>query len=494
MSEENTSYSRIFKGIAVFGGVQFIQILVRIVRGKLASILIGAKGMGLTSIYTSSVSLIVSVAGLGMSSSGVRDISEASTIKDIEERNEKISIINQCFYLTYILGFVLCFALSPLLSYFTFGDFSYTISFALLSFYVLFEICNSHHIVILQGMGLIKKLASATITITISTLVLAVAFYYFFGLDGIIPVMILGSLIGAAIRYNQVRKLHIPFKWHPIKKVLKESKTMISIGSVSLMSLIMNSIMIYLLNIFLSRYGTIEVVGYFNAANSIIIQSVSMIFAAMSADYYPRLAKIAHNREETNLAVNRQTEVLCYIAVPILGIMIVASYLIVYILLSKEFLVITDFMKWVAMATAFQVYSYPLGHVIWAKGDLKVLFYLNGLYMSTSRLVVYVIGYYLGGLEGLGYAMCVINAFNFFLHSLILKKRYGYERDAVAKRNIFYLIPLLAVVFLSIQNNPYLYAFAILIVAAISTDCFIKLNKKLNLIQSIQVRLKKNKQ
>lgn len=490
MSEDN-SYSRIFKGIAVFGGVQFIQILVRIVRGKLASILIGAKGMGLTSIYTSSVGLIVSTAGLGMSSSGVRDISEATTIKDINERNEKITVINQCFYLTYILGFFLCLALSPLLSYTTFGDFSHTLTYCLLSFYVVFEICNSHHIVILQGMGLIKKLASATITITISTLVLAVAFYYFFGLDGIIPVMILGSLIGAAVRYNQVRKLKIPFKWHPIKKVLKESKTMISIGSVSLMSLIMNSLMIYVLNIFLSRFGTIETVGYFNAANSIIIQSVSMIFAAMSADYYPRLAKIANNREETNMAVNRQTEVLCYIAIPILGIMIIASSLIIYLLLSSEFLVITNFTKWVALATAFQVYSYPLGHVIWAKGDIKVLFYLNGLYTSTSRLIVYIIGFYLGGLEGLGYGMCAINAFNCILYSILLKKRYGYERDATAKRNILYLLPLFIVVLLTIQDNPYLFSLSIIIMIVVSVDCFKRLDSKLYLVQNIKHRIRK---
>lgn len=489
---DNNSYSRIFKGIAVFGGTQLVNILVKIIRGKLVSILLGAKGMGLASLFSSSSNIVVNFSGLGLNASGVRDISEASTIEDEQLRKEKLSIINQCYFMTYILGFILSIAFSPLLSYWTFGDYSYTLTFCVLSIFVVLELCGVHNIAVLQGMGMIKKLAKSTITITITTFVSAMACYYFWGLNGIIPAMLIGAFLNASIRYNQVRQLNIPFKWYPIRDVLKQSKTMMSVGTVSLMSLMMNSIMLYVVNIFIKKFGTIEDIGYYNAANAIILQSVSMLFAAMSADYYPRLAKIAGNREETNMAVNKQTEVLCYIAMPILGLMIVASSLVIYILLSSDFLVITNFVKWIALGTAFKVFSYPLGHVIWAKGDVMILFYLEGIYNSSMRLVVYVLAYYLGGLDGLGYGICAVNAINLIIYSLILYKRYGYVRDSISKKNMLFLLPICAMVLLSIQNNPYLYTIAIIMELFVSVVCLKKLDTKLKLVSNIKSRMFKN--
>ena len=52
-----SSYKEIFKGTAIFGGTQIIQVLVGLIRLKLISILIGAKGMGINSLYTSSLVL-----------------------------------------------------------------------------------------------------------------------------------------------------------------------------------------------------------------------------------------------------------------------------------------------------------------------------------------------------------------------------------------------------------------------------------------------------
>lgn len=487
MSQDN-SYNRIFKGVAVFGGTQVIQILIRIVRAKLVSILIGAKGMGLQSIYTSSTSMVVSFAGLGLNASGVRDISAASTLTETDKRNERMSIINQCFYLTYIIGFFASLLMSPLLSYFTFGDFSYTLIFIVLSFYVVFEICSAHHIAVLQGFGLIKKLAKATIFITICSLILAVSVYYIYGIKGIVPVLVADSAINATVRFYQVRKIGIPFKWHPIKYIIKECRTMFSIGAVSLISIISSSIVTYLINVFISRYGTIADVGFFQAANVIVLQSVSMVFTSMNADYYPRLAKIANDREETNLAVNRQSEILCYIAMPILGVMIVAAPLIIHLMLSKEFLVITDFIKWICLGTAFQVFSYPLGHMSWAKGDMKVIFLLEAIYNSSARLVIYVASYYLGGLEGLGYGICLTNLLYLIIISIVVVRRYDFVRDNNSKKRFIYLLPLILIILLSIHNSYYMYGLSILVFIAMTIDCLYRLEGKLHLIETIKKR------
>ena len=243
-----------------------------------------------------------------------------------------------------------------------------------------------------------------------------------------------------------------------------------------------------MINVFISRYGTIADVGFFQAANVIVLQSVSMVFTSMNADYYPRLAKIANDREETNLAVNRQSEILCYIAMPILGVMIVAAPLIIHLMLSKEFLVITDFIKWICLGTAFQVFSYPLGHMSWAKGDMKVIFLLEAIYNSSARLVIYVASYYLGGLEGLGYGICLTNLLYLIIISIVVVRRYGFVRDNNSKKRFIYLLPLILIILLSIHNSYYMYGLSILVFIAMTIDCLYRLEGKLHLIETIKKR------
>ena len=290
MSQDN-SYSRIFKGTIIFGGTELIKALIKIVRGKIVSVLLGPVGMGIQSIYTSSTQILISLSSLGLNASAVRNISESTKLDNLEHQKNELSLINQCFYVTYAFGFLLSLLICPLLSLWSFGDYNHTLEFALLSFYILFELSGAHYTAILQGMGLIKELASATIYISIATLVIAVPLYYLWGIKGIVPAMILGSLASAYIRFRQVAKLKIPFKWHPLKEVKEKAGLMITIGIISLVSIFFDTLVTYIINIFITRYGSMEDVGFFSAANVIVLQSVALVFTAMGADYYPRLAK-----------------------------------------------------------------------------------------------------------------------------------------------------------------------------------------------------------
>ncbi|MCY1129990.1 oligosaccharide flippase family protein [Bacteroides fragilis] len=89
----------------------------------------------------------------------------------------------------------------------------------------------------------------------------------------------------------------------------------------------------------------------------------------MTADYYPRLAKVCDNREEMISTVNKQSEVLFGLGTPILALMIVFSNLIIKILLTNEFLVIVSVIKLLCVGSLMQIFSYPIGHISFAKGD-----------------------------------------------------------------------------------------------------------------------------
>ena len=77
MKKENTgSYSHVLKYTGLFGGVQGLSILVGIVRNKLVAMILGPEGMGLISLFNSTINLLSNSTNLGISMSAVRNISE----------------------------------------------------------------------------------------------------------------------------------------------------------------------------------------------------------------------------------------------------------------------------------------------------------------------------------------------------------------------------------------------------------------------------------
>src|SRR3954452_15023522 len=74
---ERSSYWQILKSSALVGGSQVLNIAIGIVRTKAMAILLGPSGFGLFGLYGSISDITQSVAGMGVNSSGVRQIAEA---------------------------------------------------------------------------------------------------------------------------------------------------------------------------------------------------------------------------------------------------------------------------------------------------------------------------------------------------------------------------------------------------------------------------------
>ena len=75
-AEKNT-YGQILKSSAIIGGSSVINIAIGIVRTKFMAVFLGPAGFGLMGLYGSIADLALSIAGMGVNSSGVRQIAEA---------------------------------------------------------------------------------------------------------------------------------------------------------------------------------------------------------------------------------------------------------------------------------------------------------------------------------------------------------------------------------------------------------------------------------
>ena len=67
----------LIKAMLVIGSAQAVNILISIIRMKVLAVLLGPSGVGLLSIYSSLQGMVTQIAGLGMGSSGVREIAAA---------------------------------------------------------------------------------------------------------------------------------------------------------------------------------------------------------------------------------------------------------------------------------------------------------------------------------------------------------------------------------------------------------------------------------
>ena len=108
----------------------------------------------------------------------------------------------------------------------------------------------------------------------------------------------------------------------------------------------------YFIRIFISRMGSIDDVGLFNAGFTIVNTYVGLVFTAMATDYYPRLSAIASDNDSFVRAINQQAEISLLLLAPIIIAFIAYIRVAVVVLYSTKFIPTEGMMYW-AMAAMF---------------------------------------------------------------------------------------------------------------------------------------------
>ena len=75
-AREDATYDHIVKYTGFLGGIQVLTILVNVVRNKLAAVLLGTAGVGLSALYQSVIGFLHNTSNLGISFSSIKEIAE----------------------------------------------------------------------------------------------------------------------------------------------------------------------------------------------------------------------------------------------------------------------------------------------------------------------------------------------------------------------------------------------------------------------------------
>ena len=255
MSDSRSSYRQILKATSIFGGVQVFNILIAIIRSKVVAVLLGTVGMGVIGLLTSTISLVTSVTNFGLGISAVRDISEAHATDDENRIKETLSVFRTLVWGTGFLGLLLTLILSPWLSLLTFGNYNYTIVFAVLSVTLLIAQLTAGQSAILQGMRKIKWMAKAGMLSSAVGLIGSIPLYYFFGVKGIVPALVFTAVVTGGIEYYYSNKIKIRTRLLSFSIALQKGKPMMKLGFMMSLSGLATVAASYLVRVFISNVG-----------------------------------------------------------------------------------------------------------------------------------------------------------------------------------------------------------------------------------------------
>ncbi|RZL44472.1 MAG: O-antigen translocase [Pedobacter sp.] len=490
---ENSSYKGIVKNTTLFGGVQIVQILTTLLKGKAIAILLGATGIGINTLLTSATNIIIQICSFGINFSGVREISMAKNSGDDFGLTRIINILRTVIYFCALVGGIVTLTGSYFLSYLTFGDNTFVYGYIWLSIAVSLNILASLNITILQGMQRLREMAKATLLGAIVSLLASLPLYYFFGQDSIAPSLVLSALISYCFSKFQVTKaVNISNINLKVKEAFLGATEMAKLGGAMMAATLIGSVVTYIVNAYISRYGSLVEVGLYGAGISITNQYVGIVFTAMAADYFPRLSAVSGDKTKVNSIVNQQGEIVILIITPLLITMMITAPILIKLLLTSEFLSIRNFVCWVSFALLFKAAGFALGYISFAKGDKKVFFLFEGVMGSILILTCNIVGYSLNGLVGIGISIVVSYVVYLIAVVILTFRKYEFKIENKFAKIFFYSLILMSIVLIAVLNiqNIYGYTFATITLVVSLTYSLKELDQRIGLKSVIYNRFK----
>ena len=372
--EGNESYQHILKYTGIFGGVQGLNIVLGLVRTKLIALLLGPSGMGLASLFNTTVGFVSQATNLGVSFSAVRHLSSLYDAGDEAALAHFVKVVRGWSLLTALLGMLVCVMIGPLLSQTTFAWGNHTLHFMLLAPAVGMLAITGGETAILKAMRALGALASVQVLAVVAALVISIPIYYFFGESGIVPVIVLMALATMLLTVRHSYRL-VPLQLSGAKGMLGEGMEMVRLGVAFTLAAVIGSASELLIRSYLNVVGDLDMLGLYNAGYMLTITYAGMVFSAMEADYFPRLSGVQHDIDATNECVNRQMEVSLLLLSPMLAALMLSLPILIPLLFSAQFLPVVEMAQVATLAMYLKVMTLPVAYITLARGySLSYLF------------------------------------------------------------------------------------------------------------------------
>ncbi|WP_378183313.1 oligosaccharide flippase family protein [Aquimarina sp. SS2-1] len=484
----DTSHKTILKTLTLFGSTHIFNMLINVFTVKFTAIFLGASGLGVLGLVKNTLEIIKSVSSFGLNLVAVREISSIDS-NDNNGQIETLYIIRKIAFYTGLFGAILSIIFSTILSKWTFGSSDNFYWFVGLSGYYIIVNMTTYRESILQGFRLLRKIIVVNLISSGCIALITVVLYFLLGIQGIVPVIVTGSLIKWMICWYYTRTFTAgSFKMD--KKVLWiKMKPLLSLGLLLSLNVILGKFCSYLIKVYLNTTEDSAVLGYYEAGIIILISYLGIIFSTMSIDFYPRLTAIQGDHSALKEFVNNQIEMAVLIVTPAILLFYWLDEWFIQILYTKDLLQVVEILKIGLLSVLIRAIIWPLGFVLLAKGDRKYYFFSEVL-GDFLNVVVTIVFYELYGLLGIGAALVL----NYTIYGVVvyfyIHKQYKFTMMSSAKTVIISFILGGLGCFLKLDNSLlYSHWVALLIFAISIFYSGYLLNKRINFFDFIRSKL-----
>jgi PST family polysaccharide transporter len=459
MTKKHT-YGQILKSSAVIGGSSLVNIAIGIIRTKAMALLLGPSGVGLMGLYGSILDLTINIAGMGINSSGVRQIAEAAGSGDAERIARTVTVLRRVSIFLGVLGAGSLALFSGPVSTLTFGNTQHATAVTLLSIAVFFNLVSAGQGALIQGMRRISDMAKMGILGTLFGTIISISVIYFLREEGVALSIVLIAAMGILTSWWYSRKIQIQSPSISTSQVSQEAAALLKLGFAFMVSGLMMSGAAYVVRLIIVRKVGFDAAGLYQSAWALGGLYLGFILQAMGADFYPRLTAIASDNAECNRLVNEQAHVSMLLAGPGMIATLAFAPLVIELFYTSKFEGAVEILRWLCLGMTLRVISWPMGFIIVAKGIQNLLIFSElawtVVYLGLAWLCVSFFN-----LKGAGIAFFLSYVFHVLMIYVIVRKLSGFRWSIANIQTSFLFLTLIAVIFCSYYALPLLIAIGV---------------------------------
>jgi enterobacterial common antigen flippase len=451
-SSANTPVAAL-KATAVIAGSSAVNIAFGIVRMKAMALLLGPSGFGLLGLYSSVIELTHSVASLGISSSGVRQIAEASGTGDVQRVGHIVVVLRSMSVLLGLVGALTLVLFAQPIAHLTFGDTQQKTGVALLSIAVLFRLIAAGHGAVIQGMRHISDLATVNVMAALVGTLIGIPLVYVFGKAGVVPSLTAVAAASLAFSWRYSRRVRVPMPAISFASFLRETRDLLRLGVAFMASGFLTMGAAYAIRIIILRKAGFEAAGLYQAAWALGGLYVGFILQSMGADFYPRLTAACRDNGECNRIVNEQARISLLLAGPGLIATLTFAPLVLGALYSTEFYAAVTLLRWICLGMMLRIVAWPMGFIVLAKGAQQIF-----LWTEIAATVVHVgLAWLLVarlGVDGSGMAFFWLYVWHSLLIYVVVRRLSGFRWSTDNLKLGMTFLPLTGLVFCGFYVLP----------------------------------------
>lgn len=360
----------------IIGSAQLVNVLISIARMKVLAVLLGPSGVGLLSIYISLQGMLQQTAGLGMGTSGVREIASS--------RGEEctLSRVRRVLFAAHLvqggLAMVAVWLLRAPIASWLFGDAARATEVGLVGVAILLALLGTAQTALLQGLRRITDLGRVTVLAAFTGTLAGLAAVWLQGESGLIWFILVQPLATVLVGVHYTRRLPKP---NSVRLSLAQTwvvwKPMAKLGAAFMLGGLATTATLLLVRGQIAQDLGLDAAGHFAAAWGITMTYVGFLLGAMAADYYPRLAEVILDRAATVRLMNDQAQLSLAIGGPVLLLLIGLAPWVITLLYSAEFGPAVTLLQWQTLGNVFKLASWAMSFSIIAAARAKTYFFME---------------------------------------------------------------------------------------------------------------------